>query len=270
MFRQLPHPRKIRLHPKVGDTHSCGETWEQDERKFEIRRSVEFSSAAARCIPWRVDGHSNGETCANKRRIRGCGHFRIWDLEFSRRGSDGETHCLSKQRRRNPMHPVNQTTREVQKLKEKNGHTIYTWVQPQFTMRKQSSRSSGKIYGREHDDPMDDLDVNMAIWGIFLNTTLQATVHLGQDCDTHLRFVKNHLWNSVGQLFNENEKLISEQTEITGVSTIDFKELTWMSTSLLCSRAHQITNAKTNVFSDSVLCVVKRRDNPIATWKRKI
>ena len=25
-----------------------------------------------------------------------------------------------------------------------------------------------RIYGREHDDPMDDLDVNMAIWGIFL------------------------------------------------------------------------------------------------------
>ena len=80
---------------RSGDAHSCGETWEQDDRKFEIRRSVEFSSAAARCIPWRVDGHSNGETCANKRRIRGCGHFRIWDLEFSRRGSDGETHCLS-------------------------------------------------------------------------------------------------------------------------------------------------------------------------------
>ena len=34
--------------------------------KFEIRRSVEFSSAAARCIPWGCDGHSNGETCRNK------------------------------------------------------------------------------------------------------------------------------------------------------------------------------------------------------------
>ena len=85
------------------------------------------------------------------------------------------------------------------------------------------------------DDPMDDLDVNMAIWGIFLNTTLRAAVHLGKDHDTNLRFeknhlwkttgqlfretgqdyeaklrfVKNHLWKSEGQLFNENEKLIS-------------------------------------------------------------
>ena len=44
----------------------------------------------------------------------------------------------------NPMHPVNQTTRELQKVNEKNFHTIYTCLQPQFTTPKQSSRSSGK------------------------------------------------------------------------------------------------------------------------------
>ena len=93
---------------------------------------------------------------------------------------------------------------------------------------------------------------------------------LGQDYEANLRYVKNHLWKSVGQLFNENEKLISEQTEITGVSTINFKELTWMLTSFLCSRAYRITNAKTYVFSDSVLCVAKMGDDPIATWKSKI
>ena len=42
----------------------------------------------------------------------------------------------------NPMHPVNQTTREVQKLKEKNGHTIYACLQPQIIIWKQYSRSS--------------------------------------------------------------------------------------------------------------------------------
>ena len=53
----------------------------------------------------------------------------------------------------------------------------------------------GKIYERGPDDPMDDLDVKMAIWGIFLNTTLRAAVHLGQDHDANLRFVKKHLEN---------------------------------------------------------------------------
>ena len=61
---------------------------------------------------------------------------------------------------------------------------------------------------------------------MFLNTTLRAAIHLGQDYEANLRSVTNHLWTSVGQLLNENEKVISEQTEITGVSTINFKELT--------------------------------------------
>ena len=106
--------------------------------------------------------------------------------------------------------------------------------------------------------------MNMAIWGIFLNATLRAAVHLGQDYEANLRYVKNHLWNNVGQLFNETGKLSSEQKEITGVNTVNFKELTCMSTRLLCSKAYQITNAKADVFSDSALCVGKM------TWKRKI
>ena len=66
---------------------------------------------------------------------------------------------------------------------------------------------------------MNDLDVNMAILGIFLNTTLRAAVHLGKDHDANSHYVKNHLWNRVGLLFDETGKLISEQKEITGVST---------------------------------------------------
>ena len=40
-----------------------------------------------------------------------------------------------------------------------------------------------KIYGRPSDDPMEDLDVNAAIWGVFMNATLKAAVHLGNDHD---------------------------------------------------------------------------------------
>ena len=41
-----------------------------------------------------------------------------------------------KRLRWNPMHPVNQTAREVQKRKGQNGHTFYTCLQPQSTIRK--------------------------------------------------------------------------------------------------------------------------------------
>ena len=123
------------------------------------------------------------------------------------------------------------------------------------------------IYGREHDDPMDDLDVN--ILDIYLNTTLQAAVHLEHDHEANLRYLKNHLWKSVGQLFNETGKLISEQNEITGIRTTDFQDATWMSTGLLCEKACRFTNAKTYVFSDSMLWVEKWEMDPIATWKSK-
>ena len=74
---------------------------------------------------------------------------------------------------------------------------------------------------------------------------------------TMTRIYITHLWNSAGQLSNENKKLMGEWKEITGASTINFKYPTWMSTSLLCSKAYRITNAKACVFSDSVLCAGK-------------
>ena len=62
-----------------------------------------------------------------------------------------------------------------------------------------------------------------------MNTTLRAAVHLGKDYDTNLTFVKNYLWKKTGQLFREAEKLISGQTETTGISLINFQDLRWVS-----------------------------------------
>ena len=59
-------------------------------------------------------------------------------------------------------------------------------------------------------------DNDLAIWRMFMNTTLRAAVHLGEDYDTNLRYAKNHLWKSLEQLFNETKRLISDQSEILG------------------------------------------------------
>ena len=99
-----------------------------------------------------------------------------------------------------------------------------------------------------------------------VNTTLQAAVHRGQDYDQNLRFAKNHFWSS----FKETENLIKDQKEITGVSMIDYKEYTRSATSLLRDRIHQISNAKTYVFADSVLCLGGVKENPNEAWKEKI
>ena len=92
---------------------------------------------------------------------------------------------------------------------------------------------------------LNDLDVNNAVWSIFMNVTLEAAVHLGRDYLESLWFTKNQLLKSAKQLFQMTEQLIMDQTEIGGLTTIDFKEPTWRSTALLCDKAIEITNAKT-------------------------
>ena len=56
-----------------------------------------------------------------------------------------------------------------------------------------------KIYGRQPGDPVEDLNVNMAIWRIFMNTTLRAAAHLGKDHDKNLRFVWELFWHKPDQ-----------------------------------------------------------------------
>ena len=67
----------------------------------------------------------------------------------------------------------------------------------------------------------------------------------------NLRFTKNQLLKSLKQLVRVTEELIKDQTEISGLTTIDYKEPTLRSTNLLCDKAIEITNAQTYVFADS-------------------
>ena len=83
-----------------------------------------------------------------------------------------------------------------------------------------------QIYGRSPTDDLNDLDENNAMWGIFMNVTLQAAVHLGRDYEANLRFTENQLLESVKLLFHVTEKLIKDQTEISGLTTIDYNERT--------------------------------------------
>ena len=105
---------------------------------------------------------------------------------------------------------------------------------------------------------------------MFLNTTLQAAVHLGEDYDQNLRFIKNRLLSSLKKLFKETEKLIKNQKEILGLSLIDYGDYTWSATSVLCDRIYQISNDKTYVFADSVHCLGVIKGNPNEAWKNKI
>ena len=105
-----------------------------------------------------------------------------------------------------------------------------------------------QIYGRSPMDDLTDLEVNNAVWSFFMDVTLQAAIHLGRDHMENmenLRFTKNQLLKSVKQLFQVTEKLIKDQTEISGLSTVDYEQHAWRSTTLLCDKAVEVKNAIT-------------------------
>ena len=72
-------------------------------------------------------------------------------------------------------------------------------------------------YGLSPRDKMEDLDVNTAIWGIFMSVTLQAAVHLGKDYTENLRSTKNQPKKSLRQLFQVTERLTTDRTGIAGL-----------------------------------------------------
>ena len=110
---------------------------------------------------------------------------------------------------------------------------------------------------------------NTSMWtqqfGFFMSVTLQATVHLGRDYSLKLRSVKNQSSKSAEHSFRTTEKLIKEQTEITGLSTIYWDQPMWRESSPLCDRAVHIMKSKTCVFADSVLCLGRHHSRTSST-----
>ena len=62
------------------------------------------------------------------------------------------------------------------------------------------------------------------------------------------------------------KKLVRDQKEIQGTSVIDWQRNSWKRSTLLTDRAVQLSTARTYVFSDSVLCMGKMKENPMEAW----
>ena len=200
---------------------STVKTWREGKKKFKTRRS-EFSKKAERRIPWRADGWSHGI-------------FWIWKVtgklvasRSSRNSGD------SKDGSRKWPHNFRMYPAAVPHMEK-----VYSIVR--------------QIYGRS---PTDDL---MTSTRTALHAVCFWTLHsrlqfiLLETIMENLRFTKNQLLMSVKQLFQVTEKLIKDQTEISGLTKIDYKELSWRSTTLLCDKAFEITNVKKP--ADSVRCL---------------
>ena len=120
---------------------------------------------------------------------------------------------------------------------------------------------------RSPEDAMQDIDKRSMIWGMFMSSTLEASVFMGRNCSDDLQSIKNTGEKlTLKKMFEISEQLILETSdEILEVSQISWESSPWKQLSLVndeefISRSH----AKVYVFSVWVLCLGKMTQNPIS------
>ena len=114
-------------------------------------------------------------------------------------------------------------------------------------------------------DAMQDIDKRSLNWGMFMSSTLEASVFMGKDYSENLHSIKNTGNNlTLKQMVDISEKLVVGQSdEIFGVSPINWEDSSWKQLSLVNDEeVISLSHAKVYVFSDSVLCLGKVNQNP--------
>ena len=117
---------------------------------------------------------------------------------------------------------------------------------------------------------MLDLEVDGIIWRIFMSATMKAAIHLGPTYQQNLCTAKNTDFEPLRSLFDISQSLIlTHESEICGTSSIEWHHTLWRRSILLHDRSIELSKAKLNVWSDSVLCLGKMHEHPTGVEKLK-
>ena len=131
-----------------------------------------------------------------------------------------------------------------------------------------------KIQDQSSKDPTQDSNEHSVIWGMFMSSTLEASVFIGKNYSDILHSIKNTEDLTMKQMFDISEKLIAEQSdEIYGISTINWEDSSWKYLSLIGDeKVVSLSRAKVYVFSTSVLRLGKMSENPLSNivWDDKL
>ena len=122
---------------------------------------------------------------------------------------------------------------------------------------------------------MEDIDKRSVSWGMFMSSTLEASVFMGKNYSDNLHSVRNTGKNlTLKQMFDIPEKLTVEQSdESFVVSQISWENSPWKQLSLFNDEeVISLSHAKVHAFSDSVLCLGKMNQNPTSNsaWEEKL
>ena len=92
-----------------------------------------------------------------------------------------------------------------------------------------------KMLDQSSKDATQDSNKHSLIWGMFMSSTLQASVFMGKNYSENLHSIKNTGKDlTMKQMFDISEKLIAEQSdEIYGVNTMNWDDSSWKHLSLV-------------------------------------
>ena len=104
----------------------------------------------------------------------------------------------------------------------------------------------------------EDGEKHSVKWGLFVSSTLQASVPMGKNYSDDWHSIKNTADLTMKQMFDTSAKLVSEQDEISRLETIGWENHSWKYLSLIGEeRIINLQRTIVYVFSDSVLCLGK-------------
>ena len=72
---------------------------------------------------------------------------------------------------------------------------------------------------------MEAYKTNMLMWGLFMASSMKAAIHLGPRHTDNFEVYKNSEFEDIESLFNITKKLLSENSEIRNVNSIDSTSL---------------------------------------------
>ena len=126
-----------------------------------------------------------------------------------------------------------------------------------------------KILDQSSKDATQDIDRCSLICGMFMSSTLEASVFMVKNYSDNLHPIKNTGKDlTMKQMFDISENLITEQSdEIYGVTPINWKDSSWKQSSLVSDEEFiSLSHAKVYVFSDYVFCLGKMNQNPTSNF----
>ena len=82
-------------------------------------------------------------------------------------------------------------------------------------------------------DATEDSEEHSVIWGMFMSSTLQASVFMGKNYSDNWHSIKNSKDLTMKQMFDISTRLVSEQDEISGLETIHWEDHSWKYLSLI-------------------------------------